>query len=150
MLSEASPPLRAAPDQLEEHIFQRRLVLLQGQDAPVMRGERAHDRADGRFVFQDELQVVGCAACVRSRRSREPRLARCPTLSMLLLGNTGGRISKTGCFCSSTLQVGGRVAGQHFAMVDDGDAIAQLVGLGHVVRREQHRAVGVLAASIDA
>lgn len=42
------------------------------------------------------------------------------------------------------LQCGWRIAGNETSAVENGDAIAQLVGFGHVVGSEYHRARGVL------
>ncbi len=43
----------------------------------------------------------------------------------------------------AALEAGGRVAGEHAARVDNRHAVAQLLGLGHVVGGEQHGAGGL-------
>ena len=47
------------------------------------------------------------------------------------------------------LQLGGRVDGERLAVVDDRDPLAQLVGLLHVVRREQRRLPGAVEVLED-
>ena len=49
----------------------------------------------------------------------------------------------------AALQLGRRADGQDPAAVDDRDPLAQLIGLGHVVGREQHRPTGHRRAPVE-
>src|SRR6476620_9407927 len=114
---------QTAPYKLDENILQSWFVLLQGQDPPVMRGQCANDRTDGRFVFKYELQVMGYTAfigcCDYANHAR--RGFQCCNG---LFRNTRSTYVEGWLLLQQVLQVRGRIARQHFTVVDYSDAVA--------------------------
>jgi hypothetical protein len=136
--------VEAAPDELDEDVLERRLGLAQREDVGAQAAERPDDAAQRAVLFEHEVEADGLAldAVVHlggRGRGHDP-------------WQPGERIRAA--VEAVELQAEDRLAldaeleflrgadGQDPAVVDDGDPLAELVGLGHVVGRQQDGPTG--------
>ena len=131
---------KSVSDQFDEHVFQRRLDLLQAQDAAAVRYQRLHHRADGRLLLESHLEFH------RGRRRRRGAGVDAGEFAevgpAIRAGGEAQVIERVRLHAA--LERGGSVAGQDLPLVDDRDAVAQLISFRHVVRGEEQGSLGAL------
>ena len=137
--------VEAATHELDEHVLERGLGLAERDGCGAQAAERADDAAERGVLREHEVDARwsggrrsvglgrGRAADTTPGQRGEARRAAVEPVEL----EPEDRLA-----LDAPLELGGRADGEDPAAVDDGDPLAQLVGLGHVVRRQQDRPTG--------
>ena len=120
------------------------------EPSPAERADHAAERASSTRtrLTLDRLAVAApSAASAAGRRATDD--ARQPARAAAPPSSRSSSSRKIDSRWTRRLSSAGRADGEDPAVVDDGDPLAQLVGLGHVVGREQDRPAGDGGLPVD-
>src|SRR2546422_5685772 len=137
--------VEAAPDELDEDVLQRWLGLAKRDDVRSEAAQRSDDRTERRVVGQGQVDDDRLArlagALVRGRGGGAQDAGQTSERSRATVEPVELE-PKDGLALDAPLELGRAAEGKDPTVVDDRDPIAQLIGLGHVVGRQEDRPAG--------
>ena len=134
----------AASHELDEDILEARLGLLEGQDLRTEAAERPDHGAQGGVVGEDQVDGHGLPI---DRAAIAGRVGRRHDTGQRVQGGRAALQSieleaEDRLALDALLELIRAADRQDLAVVDDRDALAQLIGLGHVVGGQEDRSAG--------